>query len=233
MTQNKTIALVSGANRGIGLAICEALSKRGVRVYMGSRDVTQAEQAIARQALVNTTAIALDVTDDASMQQAITQIEAEQGRLDILINNAGIARGVRHKVSQEPLAQIRDTFEVNFFGTWMLTQHALPLLQRSGEAAHIINISSGYGSSEKVVDTNLAYCSSKAAMNSFTRALACELEGSPVKVTCMTPGWVRTKMGGVAAPRTPQEGAETVEWLALDGGGEHGGFYKDREPFPW
>lgn len=227
------VALVSGGNRGIGLAICAALSERGVRVYMGCRDIAKAQQAIDHHQLSSVTPVMLEVTDEDSMVQVIEYIEAEQGRLDLLINNAGIARGVRDKVSEEALTQIRATFEVNFFGTWRLTQKALPLLQQSGDPAHIINISSGYGSSEKVVDTNLAYCSSKAALNAFTRALACELEGSSVKVTCMTPGWVRTKMGGMGAPRTPKEGADTVIWLALEGGGEHGGFYKDREPFPW
>lgn len=232
MTQATRIALVSGGNRGIGLAICAGLARQGVLVYLGCRQAEQGRAAVQRLGLENIQVLALDVCDEASLSAAIAQIQADHGRLDLLINNAGISQGIRDAVSSESMDQARHTFEVNFFGPWRLTQLALPLLHQS-TSAQIINISSGYGSSSKVSPTNLAYCSSKAALNAFTRALAAELAESRIRVTTMTPGWVRTKMGGIGAPRSPEEGAETVLWLALEGGGEHGQFYKDREIFPW
>ena len=226
------VALVSGGNRGIGLAVCEGFAKRGVHVYMGCRDPAEGAAAIARRRLTGVTPITLDVSSEASMTAVIDVIAAACGYLDILVNNAGMSVGVRDKPSEETMAQARETFDVNFFGPWRLSQHVLPLM-RGRAQAHIINVSSGHGSSTKIEGNNLAYRSSKSALNVLTQAMAIELADSDIRVNCMTPGWVRTKLGGVAAPRSPEEGAETILWLALDGGGESGKFYKDRDIFPW
>ncbi len=229
---NDRVALVSGGNRGIGLAVCEGFSRRGVHVYMGCRDLAEGIAAIERRQMTGVTPIQLDVCSETSMVAAIDSIAATSGHLDLLVNNAGMSVGVRDKPSAESMAQARTTFEVNFFGPWRLSQHALPLM-RGRTQAHIINVSSGHGSSTRIEGNNLAYRSSKSALNVLTQAMAIELADSGIRVNCMTPGWVRTKLGGVAAPRSPEEGAETILWLALEGGGDTGKFYKDRAIFPW
>jgi NAD(P)-dependent dehydrogenase (short-subunit alcohol dehydrogenase family) len=226
------VALVSGGNRGIGLAVCEGFARRGVHVYLGCRDLAEGKAAIERRQLAGVTPIQLDVCSESSMVAAIAAIADAYGYLDLLVNNAGMSVGVRDKPSEESMAQARATFDVNFFGPWRLSQHALPLM-RGRAQAHIINVSSGHGSSTRIEGNNLAYRSSKSALNVLTQAMAIELADCGIRVNCMTPGWVRTKLGGVAAPRSPEEGAETILWLAIEGGGETGKFYKDRDVFPW
>ncbi|BAV96277.1 SDR family NAD(P)-dependent oxidoreductase [Lysobacter enzymogenes] len=229
---DKRVALVTGGNRGIGLAVCEGFARRGVQVYMGCRDLDEGRAAIERRGLDGVEPISLDVCSEASMTAAIAAIAAAHGHLDLLVNNAGVSVGVRDKPSGESLAQARATFDVNFFGPWRLSQLAVPLM-RGRLQAHIINVSSGHGSSTRIEGNNLGYRSSKSALNVLTQSLAMELADSGIRVNCMTPGWVRTKLGGIAAPRTPEEGADTILWLALDGGGDSGRFYKDKALFPW
>ncbi len=226
------VALVSGGNRGIGLAVCEGFARRGVHVYMGCRDLAEGMAAVERRRLTGVTPIQLDVCSEPSIAAVIHTIASVSGHLDLLVNNAGVSVGVRDKPSEESMTQARTTFDVNFFGPWRLSQHALPLM-RGRAQAHIINVSSGHGSSTKIEGNNLAYRSSKSALNVLTQAMAIELADSHIRVNCMTPGWVRTKLGGVAAPRSPEDGADTILWLALEGGGETGKFYKDRAIFPW
>lgn len=230
----RKVALVTGGNRGIGLAACKGLVEQQYDVFMGCRDLDDGNIVVNRENLENVTPLLLDVTDPASVNRAIASIGESKGYLDVLINNAGISRGVRDKPSVEDLEQAQYTLEVNFFGVWRVIQASVPLmLGRSG--AHIINVSSGHGSSTKVDSNNIAYRSSKAALNTLTQGFALELAGHDIRVNCMTPGWVRTKLGGLAAPRSPEEGAETILWLvkeddAITGSGR---FFKDREIFPW
>lgn len=226
------VALVTGGNRGIGLAVCEGFARRGVSVYMGCRNLDEGRATVERRQLPGVTPILLDVLSEASMQAAIEAIAEAHGHLDLLVNNAGVSVGVRDTPSQESLAQARMTFDINFFGPWRLSQLAVPLMLGRPQA-HIINVSSGHGSSTRIEGNNLGYRSSKSALNVLTRSMALELADAGIRVNCMTPGWVRTKLGGIAAPRTPEEGADTILWLALDGGGDTGLFYKDRAPFPW
>jgi NAD(P)-dependent dehydrogenase (short-subunit alcohol dehydrogenase family) len=230
-TAGDRVALISGGNRGIGLAACEGLAQRGVHVYMGCRTLADGALAVERRQLTNVTPIQLDVCSEASMAAAIDVVAQAHGHIDLLVNNAGVSVGVRDKPSTEAQAQARATFDVNFFGPWRLIQLVLPLMRERAQA-QIINVSSGHGSSTKIEGNNLAYRSSKSALNVLTQTLAIELADSGIRVNCMTPGWVRTKLGGIAAPRSPEEGAETILWLA-DGGGETGKFYKDKAIFPW
>lgn len=229
---DKMIALISGGNRGIGLAVCEGFAEHGVSTYMGCRDVAEGIEVIKRRQLKSVMPIHLDVCSESSMTAAIGHIKDEHGHLDLLVNNAGMSVGVRDKPSEESLAQARVTFDVNFFGPWRLSQLALPLMLGRAQA-HIINVSSGHGSFTKAKGSNLGYGSSKSALNFLTQGMAIELVDSGIRVNCMTPGWARTKLGGIAAPRSPKEGADTILWLALEGGGETGKFYKDRTIFPW
>lgn len=233
-SNDRKVALVTGGNRGIGLEACKGLVAQQYDVFMGCRDLDDGHVVINREGLKNVIPLLLDVTDASSVSRAIASIAEDKGYLDILINNAGISRGVRDKPSVEDLEQAQHTLEVNFFGVWRVIQACVPLmLGRSG--AHIINVSSGHGSSTKVDSNNLAYRSSKAALNTLTQGFALELAEHDIRVNCMTPGWVRTKLGGLAAPRSPEEGAATILWLAKEdvnvtGSGQ---FFKDREIFPW
>lgn len=234
MTQTRSgdrVALISGGNRGIGLATCEGLAERGMQVYMGCRNLADGMAVVERRQLSGVTPIQLDVCSEASMVAAVDVIAKAHGHVDVLVNNAGVSVGVRDTPSTEAEAQARATFDVNFFGPWRLIQLVLPLMQLRPQA-QIINVSSGHGSSTKIEGNNLAYRSSKSALNVLTQALAMELADRGIRVNCMTPGWVRTKLGGIAAPRSPEQGAETILWLA-DGGGETGKFYKDKAVFPW
>ncbi len=225
------VALVSGGNRGIGLAVCEALARSGTRVYLGCRVPEEGAAAIARRGIAGATPLALQLTDPGSIEAAIARIAGESAGLDALVNNAGVSRGIRDAPGTEPMTKAREAFEVNFFGAWQLIQHALPLM-RGRTGAHIVNVSSGHGCVAKVQGNNLGYRGSKAALNMLTLAFAHELAGTGIRINAMTPGWARTRLGGIGAPRTPEQGADTILWL-LQGGGGHGGFYKDREPFPW
>jgi NAD(P)-dependent dehydrogenase (short-subunit alcohol dehydrogenase family) len=178
----------------------------------------------------NVRALELDVDDDDSVGAALAAIESDPGRLDVLVNNAGVY-GDPTGAAGYDLAAAHRVFETNVFGPWRLTLAALPLLRRS-EAARIVNVSSGGGQLADMGTGYAAYRLSKAALNAFTRTLAAEERG--MKVNCFCPGWVRTDMGGPGAPRAVAEGADTAIWLAtLPDDGPTGGFFRDRRPIAW
>jgi NAD(P)-dependent dehydrogenase (short-subunit alcohol dehydrogenase family) len=175
-------------------------------------------------------ALELDVDDDGSVGAACEAIASDPGRLDVLVNNAGLY-GDPVGAADYDLAAAHRLFETNVFGPWRLTQAALPLLRRS-DAARIVNVSSGSGQLEDMGTGYAAYRLSKTALNAFTRTLAAEERG--IKVNSVCPGWVRTDMGGPAAPRSVAEGADTGVWLAtLPEDGPTGGFFRDRRPIAW
>ena len=219
------VALVSGANRGIGREIANQLARdHGFLVLAGARDPSTVE---AGEKVV---ALELDVTDDASVGAALAGIEENPGSLDVLVNNAGVY-GDPVGVADYDLAAARETFEVNVFGPWRLIQAALPLLRRSS-GARIVNVSSGGGQLQDMGAGRAAYRLSKTALNALTRTLAAE--EPRIKVNSICPGWVRTDMGGPSASRSVAEGADTAVWLATAGDdGLSGGFFRDREPIPW
>lgn len=225
------VALISGGNRGIGLALCQALAREGTRVYMGCRDPAAGAEVIARKNLSGVIALLLDVAAEGSAERAVARVLDECSGLDALVNNAGISRGVRDRASLESMAQVRDTFDVNFFGALRLSQCALPAM-RGRVGAQIVNVSSGHGCIAKIEGNNLGYRASKAALNAMTLSLAHELADEGIRVNAMTPGWVRTRLGGVGAPRSLEEGIDTLLWL-LRGGGDHGKLYRDRAEFAW
>lgn len=195
-------------------------------VLAGARDPSKVEPA------ENLTALQLDVTDDDSVGAAVAGIESGPGRLDVLVNNAGID-GEPAGVADYDLAQARQVIETNVFGPWRLIQAALPLLRQS-DAPRIVNLSSGSGQLEEMGGGRTAYRLSKTALNALTRTLAAEEAGTGVLVNCVCPGWVRTDMGGAGAPRSLEEGADTAVWLAtLPEDGPSGGFFRDRRPIPW
>jgi NAD(P)-dependent dehydrogenase (short-subunit alcohol dehydrogenase family) len=232
------VALITGANKGIGTEIARQLGRQGITVLIGSRDGVKGEQAAGalKAEGVDARALTLDVTSPADIQSAARTIETEFGRLDILVNNAGVLLD-RDGVSAETF---RKTYEVNVIAPWELTQALLPLLQKS-DAGRIVNHSSILGSitlngSEQIGADWLApaYNSSKAALNLLTVVQARFLEGTSIKVNAAHPGWVKTDLGTEDAPLEVSEGAETAVWLAtLPDDGPSGGFFHKKEPLPW
>ena len=220
-----TVALVSGANRGIGREIAERLAAdHGYTVLAGTR--RPGADAPAAKVIE----VALDVADPRSVGALRERVAADPGRLDVLVNNAGVYGGPDGAADYD-LEAARRVLEVNTFGPWRLIQAFLPLL-RASAAPRIVNVSSGSGQLAEMGGGHAAYRLSKAALNALTRTLAADEPGLMVNAVC--PGWVRTEMGGSAAPRSVREGAETAVWLAtLPAGGPSGGFFRDREPIPW
>jgi NAD(P)-dependent dehydrogenase (short-subunit alcohol dehydrogenase family) len=240
---DKKIALVTGANKGIGFAIARQLGKLGYLVLVGSRDTKRGQAATdeLRAQGVDGYLQILDVTHQPSIVRARDFIEREYGRLDVLVNNAAVAHDKSLKPSEIPLDTVRGVFETNFFGLVAVTQALLPLLRKS-PAGRIVNLSSTIGSLGMLSDPAtfdgdfrfLGYGASKAAVNMVTVQLAHELRDTPIKVNSAHPGWIKTDMGGEEAPGTAEQGADTPVWLAtLPTDGPTGGFFSERKPMPW
>jgi NAD(P)-dependent dehydrogenase (short-subunit alcohol dehydrogenase family) len=230
--QNGRVALVSGANRGIGREIVRQLAERGVTTILGSRDEEKGRVA-AEGMDGNVRVRQLDATDEKGIAQLACDIEEEFGRLDVLVNNAGISidRG-QHGVDAD-LGVVRETLEMNLFGAWRLCEVFVPLMQRN-RYGRIVNVSSGMGALNDMGGGSPAYRVSKTSLNALTRILASELRGMGILVNSVCPGWVRTDMGGSGASRTVEEGADTPVWAAtLPNNGPNGCFFRDRRQIPW
>jgi len=245
MDDSRKIALITGANKGLGYEMARQLGRAGVKVVLAARDPRKGEAAAAklRGEGLDAQFLKLDVTDKRDYAAAYAFLEKQFGRLDILINNAGISTDPlgSGKVSTTTEDTIRRTFDTNFFGPVALTQALLPLLQKS-EAARIVNMSSILASQTLQADPkspiydfkSLAYDASKAALNSLTIHLAHELRDTRIKVNSAHPGWVKTDMGTDAAPMEIPEGAKTGVELALVGDdGPTGGFFHLGKTLPW
>lgn len=237
----KTLALVTGANKGIGLEICRQLAAKNVHVLLGSRDLARGREAAA--ALGDSVeAIALDLGDPATFEAARQSIEERFGHLDVLINNAGMAEDIDWQSTAEnvPVDVVRRTFEVNFFALIDLTQRLLPLLRRSAHP-RIVNQSSILGSltvhsdpHSVIADVHaLGYDASKTALNAFTVHLAKALRGTPFKVNTVHPGSVKTDLNP-GGNLTVEEGASTAVALAtIEDDGPTGGFFHLGKTLPW
>ena len=236
MESQQRVALVSGSNRGIGREIARQLAELGYHVIVTARDPTAANstaEELSDGGRLDLQAEPLDVADPGSVERLRNRIEEEPGRLDSLINNAGVMGQVATNVSQAPLDDAHQTMETNLFGAWRLVQAALPLLRRS-QHGRIVNVSSGAGQLSDMNGGYPGYRISKTALNALTRILSKEEGGNGILINSMCPGWVRTDMGGSAAPRSVAEGADTAVWLAtLPDDGPQGGFFRNREPIPW
>ena len=242
--QTQQVALVTGANKGIGLETARQLAERGITVLLTARDSAKGEAAAAslKEEGLDVRFLALDVTDSASLAAAVQAVEAEFGKLDILVNNAGIGTFDR-PATAEDLDHWRWTFETNVFGLVATTQAFLPLLKKS-EAGRVVQLSSILGSLDQATNPEspvygatgyaASYGASKAAVNMYTVQLARELAGTPIKVNAAHPGWVKTELGGDAAPMSIPEGAETGVWLAtLPADGPTGGYFHKQSALPW
>jgi NAD(P)-dependent dehydrogenase (short-subunit alcohol dehydrogenase family) len=238
MHKNK-VALITGANKGLGFEIARRLGEQGVTVVLGARDDAKAEEAAKKLKAegVDARAVKLDVTKEADVAAPPAFFESKFGRLDILVNNAGVMLdfgGVTRDT-------FRQTYETNVIAPYLITQALLPLL-KAGPAGRIVNHSSIMGSMTVIGDPNsissewvlLAYCSSKAALNMLTVTTARTLEGTNVKVNSAHPGWVKTDMGSDRAPMEVVDGAKTAVALALlPDDGPTGGFFHMGENLPW
>ena len=245
MSEVKKVALITGANRGLGLETARQLGKLDITVLISARELAKGEAAAAelKKNGIDARAVKLDVNNPADYAALAKQIEKDFGRLDILVNNAGVMLDSRkgNETSITSAEVLRKTLDTNFFAVVGLTQALLPLLRKS-EAGRIVNLSSILGSltlhatkGSYVYDAKtFAYDTSKAALNSFTIHLAHELQGTKIKVNSAHPGWVKTEMGGAGAVMEIEDGGKTsVELATLPDDGPSGGFFHMGKPILW
>lgn len=247
---NQPVALVTGANQGVGNEIAKALAANGYQVYVGSRSLSNGEKAAAEIG-ENATAIQLDVTQQQSINAAVARIEQEYGRLDLLVNNAGISHaGKPGRPMEEVLAEgrattvsldeVRAVWETNVFGVIAVTQAALPLLRKS-DAARIVNVSSGLGSLTWVSDPacwarehfGVVYAASKTALNAVTLSFALELEKENIKVNATSPGFTATALNNFQGTDSLEVGSREPVRVALETDGPTGRFTGPDGPLPW
>lgn len=239
MSETRRLALVTGANRGLGLAIARGLGRSGLRVLLGSR--AEADGEAAARSLVDegieASSVTLDVDDDASVTAAVAHANDRFGGVDVLVNNAGVFLDPfdmrASSVLTVPPSTFRASFETHFYGPLRLCQAVVPgmIARRYGR---VVNVSSIFAQASVSERGFPAYRSSKAALNSLTRLLAAECSAANVLVNAGCPGRVRTRMGGPDAPLSPEEGADTIVWLAtLGDDGPRGGFFRERKPLAW
>ena len=248
--QNKPVALVTGANKGIGLQIAKDLAAHGFTVLVGSRNLEHGETA-AKSVAADASALQLDLTNQASIAAAAKRIRNELGRLDVLVNNAGVSHvgkpgrplqeiAKSGRASVASLDEVRAVFETNVFGVIAVTQAMLPLL-REAPAARIVNVSSSSGSLTRNSDpTNPhrrmfgTYSWSKTSLNAITVAFASDLESAGIKVNAACPGFTATDLNNFEGTRTVQQGArEAVRLALLDANGPTGTFSDENGPLPW
>lgn len=232
MSAERPVAVVTGANRGIGYEVCRQLAEHGYAVVLGSRDASKGDAAAASLGGEgrSVTAVQLDVADESSVRRAAAEIAA-LGRCDALVNNAAIDYDTDQLASAADLERVARTFETNVVGAWRTTLALLDLLRRSPHP-RIVNVSSAAGSLAGMGAGAPGYRVSKAALNALTRMLAAELAADGVLVNSACPGWTATDMGGGGRPVSA--GAASVVWgVLLADDGPSGGFFRDGRPIPW
>ncbi|MGK7377677.1 SDR family oxidoreductase [Planococcus sp. 1R117A] len=235
MSHSKQVALVTGANRGIGYELVKQLAVNGFKVILTSRDAEKGQKAaqILQESKLDVSFAVMDVEDKESIRQAANAINEQYGRLDVLINNAGVYLDEHEKLLTMDPGILEKTMATNFFGAYYVMHSFLPLMEKQGYG-RIINISSGYGELREMAVPGVgAYKLSKLALNGLTQLAAAEIKGD-IKVNAACPGWVSTDMGGPSAPRTPKQAAASIHWLATIGSdGPNGGFFRNGRQIDW
>jgi NAD(P)-dependent dehydrogenase (short-subunit alcohol dehydrogenase family) len=235
------IALVTGANRGLGLEISRQLAAGGMTVVTAAREPKRAEEAAAGLPGGRGMPLRLDVRDRQRIPVAVAEVLDALGRIDVLVNNAGILMDGTEPLAEVPDGVVRDTLATNVLGPLHMIQAVLPAMRRQNYG-RIVNMASTLGSFADITDPESpygvvdspAYRLSKGALNLVTVLCARELAGTDVLVNSACPGWVRTDMGSDRAPVSVEDGADTPVWLAtLPPGGPSGGFFRERQPLPW
>ncbi|MHA1573065.1 MAG: SDR family oxidoreductase [Alphaproteobacteria bacterium] len=236
---DKRVALVTGANRGMGIEIVRQLSRLGLIAVLAARDLEKGKVAAATLAAegFDVPVVALDVTDADSIRAAVAEVRGLFGRIDVLVNNAAILKEGLLPEDTSVLDVsgdlVNQTFLTNTVGPLRMIQATVPGMRERGYG-RIVNLSSGAGQLAEMGGGFPAYRLSKSALNALTRITAAELGAREIKINSVCPGWVRTDMGGPHAKRTVEHGAETAVWLAtLPEDGPTGGFFRDMKPIPW
>ena len=237
MDDQSRVAVVTGANRGMGLETCRQLAQRGLRVVLTSRTPASGEAAVKTLADDGLTVafFALDVTDEQSVAALAAHLTDAYGRLDVLVNNAGVFPDPKTDNSflEVNVDVLRTSFEVNTLGAYRCCQALVPLMQKNGYG-RIVNVSSGMAQLTEMNGRYPAYRVAKVGLNALTKIMSDELADSGIKVNAVDPGHVATDMGGANAPRTIEEGVDTTMWLAtLRDDGPTGGFFRDCKEIPW
>lgn len=234
MNPDRLVAIVTGGNRGIGHEICKELSKAGCNVVLTSRNEEEGRRAVAKLHQYDNVAYRrLDVTDSKDIASLRDWILKTYGRVDILINNAGVYLDEGVSVFDVDENLMQDTIAVNFYGAFHMCRAFVPIMRQNGYG-RIVNVSSGYGAMSEMGGYVAAYRISKAALNALTLIMANELRNGNIKVNAVCPGWVRTDMGGGMAPISPEAAAKDIVHFALvDAKGPTGGFFRHKKPIQW
>ncbi|WP_116105090.1 SDR family NAD(P)-dependent oxidoreductase [Lewinella sp. IMCC34191] len=228
------IAVVSGANRGLGKEVVRQLARKGMRVILTSRTESGKEVAQAFQdQRLDVVYHQLDVADGQSIDELVDYLREEFGTIDILVNNAGIHYDTYQDTLTADFGIVEEAFRVNTLGPWRLSKALYPLLRKGG-GGRIVNVSSSSGSFVESWPGTPAYAITKAGLNMLTVKMAADMAEDQILVNAVCPGWVRTEMGGQEAPRSVEEGAGSIVWAALiPDDGPTAGFFKDGEPVKW
>jgi len=231
---DQKVALVTGGNRGIGLGIVEGLVREGFQVIMGSRNLDTGRLAIdfLEELSEKVDLMQLDVTDLTNIKKAAKYVRKNYKCLDVLVNNAGIIGDNKLTLKETAIEEVQFVMDTNFYGPMRMSATFLPLLRLSRDP-RIINISSSMGALDNLSGESAAYRLSKAGLNAQTILLSNDLKNDGIKVYAVSPGWVRTEMGGAEAHRSVEQGADTAIWLSSADDAETGNFYRDRNVIPW
>lgn len=235
MSKDIKVALVTGGNRGIGYELVKQLALKGFKVILTSRNSKMGHEATQKlkESNLDVSFMVMDVDNQESIRQSAITVNERYGRLDVLINNAGMYLDENEKLLNMSPSILEGTMATNFFGAYHVIRSFIPLMERQGYG-RIINVSSEYGAMSEMSYQGVgAYKLSKLALNGLTRLIAAEITGD-IKINAVDPGWVSTDMGGPSAPRTPKQAAESILWLATIGPeGPNGEFFKDGKRIDW
>ncbi|MEH7086928.1 SDR family NAD(P)-dependent oxidoreductase [Neobacillus drentensis] len=235
MSKDLKVALVTGGNRGIGYQLVKQLALKGFKVILASRDPQMGHETTKKLKELNldVSFVVFDVDNQKSIRQAAITVNEQYGRLDVLINNAGVYLDENKKLVAMDPSILERTMATNFFGVYHVIRSFIPIMEVKGYG-RIINVSSEYGALSEMPYPGVgAYKLSKLALNGLTQLIAAEVNGD-IKINAVDPGWVSSDMGGPSAPRTPKQAAESILWLASIGPeGPNGGFFRDGNRIEW